>query len=302
MKFSIVIPVYNVEKYIDKCLNSIINQTYKNFEVIIVNDGTKDNSQQIIDEYVKKDNRFKSYKKENGGLSDARNYGIKYATGDYLVLIDSDDYIDLDYLERVNQVLISNKNIDLIKIKIRLVDDLGNLIRYEQGFTFSGRVCFDDLVKLEFFEPAWSYIYNLKFWKKNKFQYVKGMIHEDFGLTPEIVMKSKYIYYLDYYGYNYVQRQNSIMSSDSREKRIKKAYDMLHQYDRLIDIKYKQNDRLYRSFISNAVIFKSKTLDKNDKKLYIKELKKRKVLDNIINDTFIRKLKKLYYKLMWRFI
>ena len=82
MKFSIVIPVYNVEKYIDKCLNSIINQTYKNFEVIIVNDGTKDNSQQIIDEYVKKDNRFKSYKKENGGLSDARNYGIKYATGD----------------------------------------------------------------------------------------------------------------------------------------------------------------------------------------------------------------------------
>ena len=96
MKFSIVIPVYNVEKYIDKCLKSIINQTYDNFEVIVVNDGSPDNSQVIIDKYVKKDKRFKSYEKKNGGLSDARNYGLEYISGDYLLFIDSDDNIEKD--------------------------------------------------------------------------------------------------------------------------------------------------------------------------------------------------------------
>ena len=93
MKFSIVIPVYNVEGYIEKCLNSIKIQTYSNFEVIIVNDGSPDNSEKKIKTFLK-DKRFKYYKKENGGLSDARNYGIKYTTGDYLLFVDSDDYID----------------------------------------------------------------------------------------------------------------------------------------------------------------------------------------------------------------
>ena len=104
MKFSIVVPVYNVEKYINKALDSILNQTYNNFEVIIVNDGSTDNSQKIIDKYTKLDKRFKSYKKENGGLSSTRNFGIKYTTGDYLLFIDSDDYIEKDYLEQANKV------------------------------------------------------------------------------------------------------------------------------------------------------------------------------------------------------
>ena len=97
MKFSIIVPVYNVEKYLKRCLDSIQNQTYDNFEVIIVNDGSPDHSQEIIDEYVKHDDRFLSYQKENGGLSDARNYGVKYATGDYLLFVDSDDYVSSDY-------------------------------------------------------------------------------------------------------------------------------------------------------------------------------------------------------------
>ena len=85
MKFSIIIPVYNVEKYIDRCLSSIVNQSYKNYEVIIVNDGTKDNSLKIIEKYTKKYDNFTLYNKKNGGLSDARNYGLKYVKGDYFV-------------------------------------------------------------------------------------------------------------------------------------------------------------------------------------------------------------------------
>lgn len=300
MKYSIIIPVYNVEKYIDRCLKSILNQTYKEFEVIIVNDGTKDNSQKIIDKYTKKDKRFKSYIKENGGLSSARNYGVKYATGDYIVFIDSDDYVSLDYLESINNVLSKDKSIEVLKTKLIMVDDDENIIRKETGLK-EGYVTFLDLVKLEFFEPAWSYVYKLDFYTKNKFKYADGMVHEDFGLTPEIIIKAKKIYYLDSYVYYYVQRENSIMTSNSKEKLKKKAYDMLYQYDRLMGIKLPKIDdktkKYYYSFLSNAVILKSNTLTGIDKKEYIKELKDRNVFDYILTDTLKRKIKKIILKI-----
>ena len=93
-KISIILPVYNVEKYVEKCLNSIKNQDYKNFEAIIVDDGSKDKSVEIIEAFIKKDDRFKLYHKENGGLSDARNFGMNFVTGKFVIFIDSDDYIE----------------------------------------------------------------------------------------------------------------------------------------------------------------------------------------------------------------
>ena len=93
-KISIILPVYNVEKYVEKCLNSIKNQDYKNFEAIIVDDGSKDKSVEIIENFIKKDGRFKLYHKENGGLSDARNFGMNFVTGKFVIFIDSDDYIE----------------------------------------------------------------------------------------------------------------------------------------------------------------------------------------------------------------
>ena len=102
MKVSIIVPVYNVEEYLRKCLDSLVNQTYQNIEIIIVNDGTKDNSQSIIDEYKKKFSKLiNSYMKENGGLASARNYGIDKATGEYIMFVDSDDYIDTNMVEKL---------------------------------------------------------------------------------------------------------------------------------------------------------------------------------------------------------
>lgn len=301
MKFSIIIPVYNVEKYIDKCLDSILKQTYENYEVIIVNDGTKDNSVEIINKYVKKYDQFKLYEKENGGLSDARNYGLQYVTGDYLLFIDSDDYIDKNLLRELNNKL-KVKEYDLIKFKINLVDENSNIIRKETGISSSKIINVKELLHQEFCEPAWTYCYNFNFWKRNNFKYIKGMIHEDFGLTPQIIMTANSIYYLDYYGYNYVQRTNSIMSEKSIEKDIKKAYDMLKQFDRLIKIDYKNKKyiKTYKSFLANAVISKSNTLIGKEKNKYISELKKRKVFDLLITDTLIRKVKKIIYKLLYR--
>lgn len=301
MKFSIIIPVYNVEKYIAKCLDSILKQTYKNYEVIIVNDGTKDNSVEIINKYVKKYDQFKLYNKENGGLSDARNYGLQYAEGDYLLFIDSDDYIERNLLKELNNVL-KTKKYDLIKFKINLVDENNTIIRKETGLLDSKITNVKELFEQEFCEPAWTYCYNFDFWKKNSFKYIKGMIHEDFGLTPQILMTANNIYYLNYYGYNYVQRENSIMSSKSVEKDIKKAYDMLKQFDRLIKIDYENKNYigLYKSFLANAVISKSNILPVKEKRAYIKELKERKVFDLLMTNTLARKIKKILFKILYR--
>lgn len=105
---SIVIPVYNVEKYLKKCIDSVINQSYKNIEIILVDDGSKDLSGQLCDEYASRDKRIKVIHKENGGLSDARNAGIDIANGKYITFIDSDDYVSLDYVEYLYRLLIDN--------------------------------------------------------------------------------------------------------------------------------------------------------------------------------------------------
>lgn len=98
-KISIIVPVYNVEQYITRCIESITSQTYRNIEILLIDDGSTDNSGNICDEYQKKDSRVMTFHKTNGGLSDARNYGIKHASGQYLCFVDSDDYISKHMVE-----------------------------------------------------------------------------------------------------------------------------------------------------------------------------------------------------------
>ena len=117
MKFSIVVPVYNVEKYIRKCIESIITQTYQNFELIIVDDGSTDYSGKICDKYINKSN-VKVFHKKNGGASSAINYGIKKSKGEYLMFIDGDDFLyDVNCLEELNKI-INNSNVDIIQYKM----------------------------------------------------------------------------------------------------------------------------------------------------------------------------------------
>ena len=108
-KVSIILPVYNVSQYLDECFNSILSQTYKNIEIIFVDDGSTDNSGEMLDEYAKKDERVKVYHKENGGVSSAKNVGLKHCTGKYITFIDPDDYVTSEYVEYLLNMLISNK-------------------------------------------------------------------------------------------------------------------------------------------------------------------------------------------------
>lgn len=129
MKFSIVSPVYNAEKYINKCIQSILDQTYTNWELILIDDGSMDNSWGIIEKYMAQDGRIKGYQQDNAGPGVARNIGIKKTTGDYLVLVDSDDYIDKDYLMLLAPK--AEKN-DVVYIDVLQIDEVGKLICFEK--------------------------------------------------------------------------------------------------------------------------------------------------------------------------
>ena len=293
-KFSIIVPVYNVEKYIKKCLDSIESQTYKDYEVIVVNNGTKDNSMDIVNKY-----NVEIINQKNKGLSEARNEGVKKAKGDYILFLDSDDYIEKDLLKELNKSLTNNP--DLVRFQIREVFEDNTKKDYnEEPFTNKDGVeAFSILCKYHFVENAWAYLYKREFYLKNKFSFKKGAIHEDFGLVPLVIMKSKIVNSISYIGYNYLQRENSIMSERNYEKTKKKVSDMFEHYDYLIKEinKTELDSKIYKSFISNSLILKACDLKKEDYKKSKKKLKEKKVYDNLLTDTIIRKIKKYILKI-----
>ena len=229
MKYSIIIPVYNTSKYLKKCLDSIINQTYKDYEVIIINDGSTDNSLDIIKEYSSKNKSIKYKSIKNSGLSVARNTGVSLARGEYILFLDSDDYIDKNLLNKLS--IYDN---DVIRFQVREVLDNDSIIKEYNEHAFKNYNTYDALniiVNYHFVENAWAYAYKKEFYIKNKFSFMSGIYHEDYALIPLVLCKAKTISSIDYIGYNYVQRSNSIMSSKDYEKIKKKVYDFLKAYD-----------------------------------------------------------------------
>ena len=293
-KFSIIIPVYNVEQYIKKCLDSVINQTYKNYEVIVVNDGTKDNSMDIVKNYD-----VKIINQKNAGLSAARNTGVKHASGEYIVFLDSDDYIEKDLLDKLNK---SSKNKpDIIRYQIQEVKDNEVINKYEEiGFDgLTGVEAFKKIAAYHFVENAWCYAIKKEYYDKEKYEFKKGTIHEDFGLIPLVIIKAKKVNSIPFIGYNYVQREASIMSTKNYEKTKKKVTDFYNHYKYLINEidKTDLDSKYFKSFIANSLVLKICELEKEDYKEFKNKLKKDRVYDNILTDTTVRKIKKNMFKI-----
>ena len=291
-EFSIVVPIYNVEGYLKKCLDSILNQTFVDYEIILVNDGSTDQSLSIIKEYMSKYPDIKLINQENKGLSEARNSGLKEARGNYVLFVDSDDFIDKDLLLNLNESIINNP--DLVRFQLRVVSDKTIDINEEAFDSLNGHDAFKKIIKYRFVENAWAYLYSRKYLIDNEFLFKPNMYHEDYGLIPLAIIKASKVNSISYIGYNYVQRSNSIMSDSNYMKTRKKAFDVLSQY---LDIVNKDSDPYYRSFLANSVILKLKDLNKEDYKKYLSEIKKHKVFDNILSDTLVRKIKKMLLKI-----
>lgn len=292
-KFSIIVPVYNVEEYIDKCLKSIFNQTYKDFEVIVVDDGTEDNSMEIVNKYD-----VIVVKEKNSGLSTARNNGVKKAKGEYLLFVDSDDYLEKDLLKNINDNLSDNP--DVLRFQIKEVDEDKETNYNEEGFdTTNGVDAFNKISKYHYIENAWAYAINRKYYLDNNYKFKDGSYHEDFGLIPLVIIKANTVKSISYIGYNYRQRNNSIMNNNDYEKTKKKVKDFLNHYKYLIKEIDKLNieSSVFKSYISNSLIIKICELKGNDYKEYKKVLKELNVYNNVLSDTLVRKIKKVFFKI-----
>lgn len=291
-KFSIIVPVYNVEEYIDDCLKSIKNQTFKDYEVIVVNDGTKDNSMDIVKKYD-----VEIINQENGGLSAARNAGVKKAKGEYLIFLDSDDYIEKDLLKKINDSLKDNP--DVVRFQIKEVYPDKEIDFNEESFnTLNGVEAFNNIVKYHFIENAWCYAIKRSYYLENKYEFKKGTYHEDYGLIPLVIIKAPKVKSISYIGYNYRQRENSIMSSKDYKKTIKKVDDFYNHYKYLVKEidKTKIDSKIFKSYITNSLLIKICELDNPEYKEYFNKLKEDKVFDNLLDDSVSRKIKKYLFK------
>lgn len=298
MRYSIIVPAYNTEKYIDKCLKSIFSNTYKNFEVIIVNDGSIDKTEDIINKYIKKYDNIIYIKQKNMGLSLARNNGVKKATGDYLLFIDSDDYVEKNLLENINKDI---DDLDVLRYQLNMVFN-DKIIPYgEKEFNVTNGIdAFEKIVRYKFIEMAALYVINRKYYLDNKFEFEKDVYHEDYGLLPLVIATAKKVKSINYLGYNYVQRDGSIMSSNDTSKMKKKMDDMLFLFTKAI--KYLDNipnSQNVKSFYANSIIDKYNSLSDELKKEYIKKIKDLKIISYLSNDNFKRKIKKILYKIKY---
>lgn len=222
-KISIIVPVYKVEKYLHKCVDSILKQTFKDFELILVDDGSPDRCGEICDEYARKDNRVRVIHKENGGVSDARNVGIDIAKGEYIGFVDSDDYIELDMYEFLYDYLIkSGSDISICGIACHIrKNGVDKLIREPSSAdsrgVLTGKQAFSEVLKSKLFSvnPV-NKLFKAELFSDDRFP--KGKISEDAFLIPKIILKAKKVVYDNEFKYYYVRRNGSITTAAFSEK------------------------------------------------------------------------------------
>ena len=282
---SIVIPVYNVEKYLEKCIKSIVNQTYKNLEIIIVDDGSPDNCPKMCDEFAQNDKRIKVIHKENGGLSDARNAGINIAKGKYITFIDSDDYISNDYVEYMYN-LIKRYNTQIATCEVEIVyleKDSHKNTEYVEN--------------IEVLNPR-DFFYNMLFAKKSdvtacaklyetrlfeKIRYPKGVVYEDTATTYKLIEECEKIVTGNKKCYFYFTRPNSISKisgfNSNELDYIKNTNEMLEYLKNKYQDLEQAIDRfdLYANFRILRLLLFTKPRNKEMEKDIFKKIKNKRI-------------------------
>lgn len=226
---SIIVPVYNVEKYLDKCITSLQNQTYQDVEILLIDDGSTDKSGDICEHYAEQDSRIIVYHKENGGLSDARNYGIQKAKGQYVAFVDSDDYVHHQMFDILLQNM-EGQQADIVACKYKKVfedddNEIKDIVDY-RVYSYTSTEAVKNVDKIGI--TAWNKLYKKELFKNIKFEV--GRLHEDEFIFHRIVYVSRKVVAIDSALYYYVQRKGSIMNSISA-KNIRDAIAAYH--DRL---------------------------------------------------------------------
>lgn len=223
LKVSVIVPVYKVEPYLDRCVESLISQTYENIEIILVDDGSPDNSGKMCDAWSTRDKRITVLHKENGGLSDARNCGMAHANGEYILFVDSDDYISCDACEKLCEYAVNGYDI--------IIGDA----QVEGGRAFLNHIECDKVMSGEEYLLAaykqgkapmavWLNMYKREFLVSNGLTFKKGILHEDEEFTPRVLLLSKSVIVTDICFYHYILRDNSITTKKDKRKNASDLY------------------------------------------------------------------------------
>lgn len=217
-RISIIVPVYNVENYLAKCLGSLVNQTHQNVEILVINDGSRDNSGEIIKSFEDKyPDKIKAFSKDNGGLSDARNFGIDRATGDYIGFVDSDDYVTETMFEEMLH-LAQKHRAEIVICNIQKVDENGSVT---QKLTQIPNM--PEKIKLEYHFSVFSdisYFACNKLFKKELFnqkRFKKGVHFEDIQLIPQLLLECETIAQTQNFHYQYLERTDSITKTHTEK-------------------------------------------------------------------------------------
>ncbi|MBU7454891.1 glycosyltransferase family 2 protein [Leuconostoc fallax] len=306
MLISIIVPVYNVEKYIADCLESIAKQSYQNIEVIIVNDGSTDNSIQICKDYAEKDKRFKIITQKNQGLSAARNTGMNYVNGEYTIFIDSDDKISIHLVDKCVNIIHNFTDISMVFFShyIHTNDKIITDSYYEgiDSGTYSPEDMVDNLLKEKVQINAWSYMFNSSLMKKNFFEFPEGLLYEDMVPIVTLIHNSKKIYYLNEPLYIYSIRKGSITSATSIKARVDHitnldnfSHFITNNYPNLINQLKHFQIKIYIQLLGeiceeNIIMGNTSSVKKSEKVHLMNRVKK------ILNEKTIRISKKLYLK------
>lgn len=301
-KLSVIVPVYKVESYIHQCIDSILNQTFTDFELILVDDGSPDKCGEICDKYAKKDSRIKVLHKENGGLSDARNFGIDVAKGDYITFVDSDDDIDRNMYQDMVCHLEKN-NLDIICCDTYLVRGNKKKFkpRYDSDKIFNKNEAIIEVLNGTLDNAAWNKIY--KRYLFENIRYPKGRIYEDVATTYKLFYLANKIGYLKKPYYFYYKRKGSIVASAFNSK---SRYDCFLGYkervefvlDNNIDCFISANNLAIATALSTLTAFYANSEDEKSNRFIDVSSFIRKNIDKIDRN----KLKFKQRILLWGFV
>ena len=270
IKVSIIVPVYNTEGYLKRCLDSLVCQTMDDIEILIVNDGSTDNSQEIIDEYVQKYSNIKSLKKENGGLSDARNFAIPHAVGKYIGFVDSDDFIEPNMYEKMYDIAYKN-NSDIVECNF--IWEYPNKITNDNGIQYSNiSDCF-----LYGRVMACNKLIRADILKNNNIKFPIGLRYEDIEFFYKLIPFVKKYSLIENSLYHYIQRENSIINNQN----IKNS-DIFTILDNLTNF-YKENN-LYEKY-KNELEYLYIRLLLGSSFLRIVKIQNKDIRKNLLNKT-----------------
>ena len=262
-KISVIIPIYNTEKYLDKCLNSCINQTFKDIEIILINDGSTDNSFEICKKYLKIDSRIRLFNQENRGQGFARNFGIMKSKSDFIYFLDSDDFIEPDTIEQLYNQVIFDKSDIVIGGWEKVNEDLNQIIKTNPAIdvdVLNSKNKVSYIFSFQFTYVACGILINKKIFLDN-FLFFPNYFHEDLYLMPKIFYFARKISYVDNKFYKWIERNDSSSNSFSMEHAISVGGILVDWSNFLLKEKiYKENQKsLFKGFIKSIAFGKNQT-------------------------------------------